>query len=83
MAHRIDHGYAAIKRESDGTSTVAIGRSVHNGRLTGMFAQYARVASVAIGPDVRLDEHAGVAVTTTPVAVLRTSAGQVEVRSEA
>jgi hypothetical protein len=78
--HRIDQGYAMIKREADGTSTVSIGRGVQDGQLFGMFAQYVHVTSLAIGPDVRLDEHADASVTATPVAVFRKPGGPLEVR---
>jgi hypothetical protein len=81
MSHRrTDRGYALIKRETDGTSTVAVGTGVQDGQLVGIFAQHVHVSSVAIGPEVRFSTDGAVSVSTVPVDVFRPDGAPLQIR---
>jgi hypothetical protein len=79
MAVANDRGYAMIRTNEDGTSTVLICSSIEHGKPVGIYAKYVMAPSVHIDPGVRLVRTAHSRYTRDVVEVTH-RAGQVRIR---
>jgi hypothetical protein len=75
-----DRGYAVISRNDDGTVNVRVSTAVERGQPRGVYAEYARAASVRVDPAVHL-ARAGTYRYTTSVVEVSSSGTSVVVRA--
>ena len=80
MPNQFDHGIAAIRHESDGSSTVQVCAQIRAGRPDGVFAVHAHTRTVVVHPEVALRRTGPVDHTDAVVEVFAADDGAIHIR---